>query len=121
MTRITFRSPNYKNGKSITLKGSKLDDSKVYCNQCGVELTQKEIIPSVITFHKYEPSNCAWVTNKANLNHNSKTHFLTYKGKTQSIMQWAEELNINYSTLRNRVNRSGMTVEEALGGKKCQR
>lgn len=54
MTRITFRSPNYKNGKSITLKGFKLDDSKVCCNQCGVELTQKEIIPSVITFHKKE-------------------------------------------------------------------
>lgn len=69
----------------------------------------------------YEPSNCAWVSNKDNLNHNSRTHFLTYKGKTQSMMQWAEELSINYSTLRNRINRSGMTVEEALGGKKCRR
>ena len=54
MTRITFRHPNYKNGKSITLKGSRIDDSKVYCNQCGVELTQKEIIPSVITFFTKE-------------------------------------------------------------------
>ena len=65
----------------------------------------------------YEPSNCAWVTNKDNSNHNSRTHFLTYNGKTQSMMKWAEELNINYSTLRNRINRSGMTVERALGGK----
>ena len=54
MTRITFRSPNYKNGKSITLKGCKLDDSKVYCNQCGAELSQKEMIPSVITFYTKE-------------------------------------------------------------------
>lgn len=54
MTKITFRSPNYKNGKSITLKGFKLDESKVYCNFCGVELTQKEELPSVITFHKKE-------------------------------------------------------------------
>lgn len=71
----------------------------------------------------YEPSNCAWVSNKDNSNHNSRTHFLTYKGKTQSMIKWSEELNINYSTLRNRINRSGMTVEEALelGGKKCQR
>ena len=54
MTRITFRHPNYKNGKPITLKISRLDDSKVYCNQCGTELTQKEIIPSVITFFTKE-------------------------------------------------------------------
>ena len=52
--RITFRSPNYKNGKSITLKSFKLDYSEVCCNQCGKELTQKEIIPSIITFYKRE-------------------------------------------------------------------
>lgn len=52
MTKITFRSPNYKNGKSITLKGCKLDDYKVYCNQCGTELMQREIEPSVITFYE---------------------------------------------------------------------
>lgn len=65
----------------------------------------------------YEPSNCAWVSNKENVNHNSRTHFLTYNGKTQSMSKWSEELGINYSTLRNRINRSQMTVEEALGGK----
>ena len=51
MAKITFRSPNYKNGKSITLKGFKLDDPKVYCNQCGKELAEKEIEPSVITIY----------------------------------------------------------------------
>ena len=62
----------------------------------------------------YSPDNCAWVTNKENCNHNRKTHFVTYKGKTQSLHDWAEELGINYSTLRNRINRSKMTVEEAF-------
>lgn len=66
---------------------------------------------------EYSPDNCAWVSNKDNCNHNRKTHFLTYKGKTQSLKKWAEETGINYSTLRNRVNRSGMTAEEALS---CQ-
>lgn len=54
MPRITFRSPNYKNGKSITLKDFKLDDSKMYCNQCGAELLQKEMTPSIITFYTKE-------------------------------------------------------------------
>jgi hypothetical protein len=62
----------------------------------------------------YEPANCAWVTNKRNCNHTSRVHFVTYKGKTQSVSDWAEELSINYSTLRNRLNRSKMPVEKAF-------
>ena len=62
----------------------------------------------------YSPDNCSWVSNKENCNHNRRTHFLTYKGKTQSVHDWAEELGINYSTLRNRINRSNMTIEEAF-------
>lgn len=69
----------------------------------------------------YEPSNCAWVSNKENTNHNSRTHFLTYMGKTQSMSKWAEESGINYSTLRNRINRSKMPVEKALRSELCQR
>lgn len=63
---------------------------------------------------EYSPENCAWVTNKENCNHNRRTHFLTYQGKTQSLRKWAEETGINYSTLRNRVNRSKLSVEEAF-------
>lgn len=62
----------------------------------------------------YEPSNCAWTTNKDNCNHNSQTHFIEYKGKIQSLSKWAEELGVNYSTLRSRINRSKMSVEEAF-------
>lgn len=62
----------------------------------------------------YSPNNCAWVTNKENCNHNRRTHFLTYQGKTQSLKKWSEETGINYSTLRNRANRSNMSVEDIL-------
>lgn len=62
----------------------------------------------------YSPENCVWVSNKENCNHNRKTHFLTYKGKTQSLKKWSEEMGINYSTLKNRVNRSKMSAEQAL-------
>lgn len=65
----------------------------------------------------YSPDNCAWVTNRVNVNHTSRTHFITYNGKTQSMKQWANELGINYSTLRNRLNRSKMTVKEAFMNK----
>lgn len=39
---------------------------------------------------------------------------LTFEGKTQSIRAWAEELEMPWPTLYDRVNRNGWTVEEAL-------
>ena len=39
---------------------------------------------------------------------------LTYDGKTQSIKEWAAELEMPWPTLYDRVNRNGWSVEEAL-------
>jgi len=39
---------------------------------------------------------------------------LTFNGKTQTIKEWAAELNIPWPTLYDRVNRNGWTIEKAL-------
>ena len=58
-----------------------------------------------------------WTVNKAlstPLNgHTEKNHLLTYKGKTQSITEWAKELGFKKSTIGERLNH-GLSVEEAL-------
>lgn len=41
---------------------------------------------------------------------------LTYKGKSQTIAQWAKELGINYNTLSSRHYR-GYTDKECLFGR----
>lgn len=61
----------------------------------------------------YEPSNCRWVKAKVQNNNRSTTHLIAFGGKTQSIMQWAEELGLNYGTLKSRIRR-GMPLERAL-------
>ena len=45
---------------------------------------------------------------------NLKLSELNYKGETKTIRQWADELNIPWATLYDRVNRNGWTTEEAL-------
>ena len=40
---------------------------------------------------------------------------ITYKGRTQTMKDWSEELNINYGTLRDRLGKLGWSVERALG------
>ena len=39
---------------------------------------------------------------------------ITYKGKTQSLKDWANELHINYYTLSNRINTLGWSIERTL-------
>lgn len=56
---------------------------------------------------------------------NLKIHDLTFEGKTQSIRKWAEELEMPWPTLYDRINRNGWTVEEALtiplGGRRTKK
>lgn len=62
----------------------------------------------------YCPENCRWVTDKEQKNNTRRNHYITYNGKTQSMKQWAEELNISYYVLRSRINRSKWSIEKAF-------
>ena len=45
---------------------------------------------------------------------NKKLKELTYNGETKSIKEWAEELDMPWPTLYDRVNRNGWSVEDAI-------
>lgn len=47
----------------------------------------------------YSPDNCRWVDMKTQSNNRRSNIHLTYDGKTRTLKQWAEDLNVNYSTL----------------------
>ena len=65
----------------------------------------------------YTPENCRWVTPKKNANNRISNVFITYKNKTMSIAEWAEELGINQKTLYWRY-KNGWSDEEILSNKK---
>ena len=62
----------------------------------------------------YSPDNCRWTTLKEQANNKTNNHYITYAGKTQSMMKWAETLGIKYSTLRARINSYKWNIEKAF-------
>lgn len=64
----------------------------------------------------YCPENCRWVNNKVQANNKRSNRYLTYKNKTQTVSQWADELGIKYNTIHERLRR-GWNVEKTLSCK----
>lgn len=64
----------------------------------------------------YEPSNCRWVDMKTQQNNRRNNVYLTYKNKTQTMSQWADELRISVQTIKTR-HRKGWSDKDCLFGR----
>lgn len=104
----------YYGGKGITICNEWRSFQSFYdwsmANGYNDDLTLDRIDPK----GNYEPSNCRWVTMKEQCNNKANCHRLTYNGKTQTLSQWADEYEMKYSTLYNRVITNNWTIEKAL-------
>ena len=61
----------------------------------------------------YDLGNVEWSTDKEQANNRRNNHLITYNGKTQTVKQWSEELNINNNTIITRLSR-GWSIERTL-------
>ena len=115
----TKNHPRYKDyGKrGIIMCDEWLNDFMTFYNW-SMENGYKEnlTIDRIDNDKSYEPSNCRWATPKAQNNNQRSNVYLTYNGKTQSMSQWANDLNIPYRTIGYR-HRKGWTDTECLFGK----
>lgn len=107
---------NYHNygGRGISVCDEWLDDFQAFYDWAILHGYEPGLsIDRIDNNGDYSPSNCQWATRTEQSNNTRTNKQLTYDGKTQSISQWARELNIGDGTLRTRLN-LGWDVEKAL-------
>ena len=69
----------------------------------------------------YTPENCRWADHKTQANNKSSNTLVTVNNEIKTISEWADEKNINYSTLRSRVNRQHITGEQLFASCELRR
>jgi len=61
----------------------------------------------------YCKDNCKWSTHKEQCNNTRTNRLITYKGKTKTMRQWEEGLNVKRGTLWARLNK-GWSIKKSL-------
>lgn len=62
----------------------------------------------------YEPNNCRWVTVKEQSRNRQYNRYITFRGETRCVGEWAEITGIRSPNIITRLDRCGMSVEDAL-------
>lgn len=58
----------------------------------------------------YCPENCRWATRTEQMRNRSNTIFVTHNGVTKALVQWCEELGVNYKLAHAR-HKKGLSFE----------
>lgn len=61
----------------------------------------------------YSPKNCKWSTQKEQMRNTRINRMITHNGKTQCLVDWAEEVGIDHRIIRNRM-KSGYPFIDAI-------
>lgn len=71
-------------------------------------------IDRIDTNKGYYPENCRWTNKETQMNNTRRNNCITHNGRTQTLSQWAKELLIKPTTLRNRIYTYGWSIEKAF-------
>ena len=61
----------------------------------------------------YSAENCRWALDVEQIRNRKNTRWLTYDGRTQTLQQWAQEFDMKYNLLYDRLGR-GWDITRAL-------
>ena len=104
---------NYRNygGRGINVCNKWKKSLSTFLDDMGRKPGKKYRIERVDNNKGYYPENCKWATAQEQANNRRNTIFITCKGKTKTLSEWARILKIGYTTLYLRLGK-GLKVPE---------
>ena len=108
----TKTSPDYPRWGALGIKVLYKDVYEFY-KDVGDKPTNKHSIDRIDHKGNYAIGNCRWATQKQQANNMSSNNVIVYNGISKTMAQWAEEYDIKYTTLKERLVR-GWDIKTAL-------
>jgi hypothetical protein len=62
----------------------------------------------------YEPGNCRWAIVEVQANNKAASRIIEFNSRSLSLQQWSRATGIAKNTIKNRIDRLGWSVSEAL-------
>ena len=62
----------------------------------------------------YSPDNCRWTSRKIQARNRTSNILIEFEGKKQSLIEWCEELHLDYKRIHNRISKLHWTFEKAI-------
>ena len=108
-----LKAPSYKNygarGISICYEW-KEDFYKFYNWSLDNGYSDDLTIDRIDVNGNYCPENCRWVNMKIQQNNKRNNHLITYNNQTKTMQEWADNFNLNITTISERI-KSGCDLE----------
>ena len=103
--------PNY-GGRGVKVCARWLNSFKHFVADMGVK-PEGTSLGRVCNDGDYDADNCRWETIIQQNNNRRSSKLITYRGRTQTVAQWAREIGICQKTLGYRL-RSGWHLDDAM-------
>ena len=100
-------------GRGISVCG-RWNKFENFLSDMGKKPSKHHSIDRIDNDGNYEPTNCRWATPRQQSNNTRRNVLLTHNGKTLTLAQWSRRTGIKHTTINDRINKHGWTVESAL-------
>ena len=110
----TKTNPKYKDygARGIKVCDRWLNSFENFLADMGEKPSPKHSIDRIDVNGDYCPENCRWATIEEQQNNMRKSLRITHNGRTQTITQWCEELNVSCSKALHRYHRGIRDFDE---------
>lgn len=101
-------------GRGIKVCDEWKDDFQAFYSYIGPRPGSGYSVDRIDNNGDYEPGNVKWSTKSEQHRNTRQNLIVTYRGESRPLVEWVEELGLNYSAVHQRLVKLGWSAEQAF-------